>query len=64
MHRLGCLPAWTLHPLLPSGKTAKTFIDRLQNTDIVQMHYLSDLVAKSGYAKAEEVLSPEQYKAI
>lgn len=46
-------------------ETAKTFIDRTTGIQtIVQMHYLSDLVAKSGYAKAEDVLSPAQYKAI
>ena len=46
-------------------ETAKTFIDRTTGIQtIVQMHYLADLVAKSGYAKTEEVLSAEQYKAI
>ncbi len=46
-------------------ETAKAFIDRTTGIQtIVQMHYLADLVAKGGYAKAEDVLSPEQYKAI
>ncbi len=46
-------------------ETAKTFIDRTTGIQtIVQMHYLADLVAQSGYVKAEDVLSPEQFKAI
>lgn len=46
-------------------ETAKTFIDRTTGIQtIVQMHYLADLVVKSGYVKTGDVLSPKQYKAI
>ncbi len=46
-------------------ETAKTFIDRTTGIQtIVQMHYLADLVARNGYVKGEDVLTPKQYKAI
>lgn len=46
-------------------EVSRAFIDRTTGIQtIVQMHYLTELVAKSGYVRAGDVLSAEQYKAI